>query len=541
MKICLQLTISAILGLFSCGLSAQSLLSNVHVVDEIVNNVEAEWQQISSTTSISAPLVIADLIGVNYTHANTGTWSSFPDGSKKWVFNYNLEGAEAIGIYFATLKIPEGASLRIESDIDGIILDEFNNENDGGYATRKIYGDQLIFTYEINPGYIGKLYLHINKIARYVEGEYGFNSSDACMVNVNCSEGNLYRKEQRSVVRIDVPTVDGLISFTGTLVNNSSENCKPYILTSNYDFLKEENADLESFVFYFNYEVTDCNDEADEPKLQSMVGCQYVASSSDLEDGNSLKSDFCLLELNESIPEEFNAYFAGWSINNVVSNEGVVIHHPVGDVKKISTYTDALQSVSYAEFDPETLNEGDFHWKLKFSNTANGLGMVQPGSAGAPLFDNDGYLIGTLSGSEANCFLIDESVYFGKMAQHWSSNGSQDNRQLKTWLDPENLGIDKLEGREANCLFGVGVTETNNYAFEIIPNPASDQIKINVADASKDVSITIYNYLGQSIYNSSNTAQESYFVNMSKYQSGVYFVHLTIQGKTSVQKLILSH
>lgn len=541
MKVRLQLTLAAIMGLFSCGIFAQSLVSDAHVIDEIVNHVEADWQQVSSATSTSAPLVIADLLGVNFTHANTGTWSSFPDGSKKWVFSYALEGAEAIGVYFATLKIPEGATLRIESDVDGIILDQYTNEDDGGYATRKIYGSELIFTYEIEPGYSGKLYLHINKIAKYVEGDYGFNNSDACMVNVNCSEGSAYRKQQRSVVRIDAPTANGLISFTGTLVNNTSENCRPYILTSNYEFLKEGNPDLESFVFYFNYEVNNCNDAINEPSLQSMVGCQYVASSTDLELGNSVKSDFCLLELNDGIPEEFNAYLAGWSINNMVSDEGVVIHHPVGDVKKISTYTDALQSTTYHEFDPESLDEGDYHWKLKFSNTANGLGMVQPGSVGAPLFDNEGYLIGTLSGSEANCFLIDEDVYFGKMAQHWSSNGSEDFRQLRTWLDPENIGVDKLSGREANCQFGVGVNELNKHLFEIVPNPASDQIMISIADASKDVSVRIYNYLGQAIYTSSQQAQENYYVNMSHYENGVYFVHVSIQGKTSVQKLILSH
>lgn len=541
MKIRLQLVILAVVGLISCELFAQSVVSAADSADEIVSTATPNPQS-AVAASTAPPLVIAELISVNYSSLATGTWSSLPDGTKKWIFTYNLVDAEAIGVYFSVLKIPTGGLLKIESDIDAIVLDEETNEDGGGYATRKIYGETLTFTYEIGPEYNGKLYLNINQIAKYVEGDYGFNSSDACMVNVNCSEGNLYRKQQRSVVRIDAPTSDGLISFTGTLINNTSEDCRPYVLTSNYDFLKEGNPDLESFIFYFNYEVLNCGDEEVEPTLQSLTGCQYRASSTDLETGNSVKSDFCLLELNDAIPEEFNVYMSGWSINNNVSNNGVSIHHPAGDVKKISSYDEALQAASYSEYDTETIDEGEHHWKLKFSNTDNGLGMIQPGSIGAPLFDSEGYLIGTLSGSEADCSLTDAYVYFGKMAQHWSSNGSEAHRQLKVWLDPNNLGLDQLEGREANCAFGIGIDEETPSLFHVIPNPASDHIKISVENTSTDnVSIRIFNYLGQTLYTTTVRDQQDTFVDVSQYNNGVYFVHLTIGGKSSIQKLILSH
>lgn len=539
MKVRLHLTTLVILGLASCGLFAQSTSSSVISADQNVSSIVSDSQ--ASVASTAAPLVIAELIPVNYSALGSGSWSALPDGTKKWTFNYSLPGSEAIGIYFSTLKIPQGGILKIESAVDLLSLDETTNEDGGAYATRKIYGDQLLFTYEIGPEYTGKLYLQINQIAKYVEGDYGFNSSDACMVNVNCTEGDLYRKQQRSVVRIDAPTEDGLISFTGTLVNNTSGDCRPYVLTSNYEFLKEGNVDLESFVFYFNYEVLNCGEELEEPALQSLTGCKYRASSTDLEAGNSVKSDFCLLELNDAIPEEYNAYMSGWSINNNVSNEGVSIHHPVGDVKKISSYNEAVQSASYAEYDPASLDEGDYHWKLKFTNTDNGLGMIQPGSIGAPLFDDNGYLIGTLSGSEANCLLTDKYVYFGKMAQHWSSNGSESYRQLKSWLDPDNSGIDHLEGREANCSFGVGIDEETSPLFSIVPNPASDQIKVSVANATNNSSLSIFNYLGQTLYTSALDGQEDHYVNMSQYDNGVYFVHVIVNGESSVQKLILSH
>ena len=53
---------------------------------------------------------------------------------------------------------------------------------------------------------------------------------------------------------------------------------------------------------------------------------------------------FCL---NQNIPDTFNVYYNGWNRKDTTSPSGVGIHHPEGDLKKISTYDKPLVTAYY--------------------------------------------------------------------------------------------------------------------------------------------------------------------------------------------------
>ena len=65
-------------------------------------------------------------------------------------------------------------------------------------------------------------------------------------------------------------------------------------------------------------------------------------------------------------------------------------------------------------------------------------GITEPGSYGAPLFNQNKQIVGQLHGGESDCEdPIDD--YFGKLSHSWSLG-------LKEFLDPDDTGVTELNG-----------------------------------------------------------------------------------------------
>ncbi|MBK8500938.1 MAG: hypothetical protein IPL46_01335 [Saprospiraceae bacterium] len=141
----------------------------------------------------------------------------------------------------------------------------------------------------------------------------------------------------------------------------------------------------------------------------------------------------------------YNAYFNGWDVQNVAATGGVGIHHPNGDIKKISTFTGAAVSTTWGSV-PNT------HWEVSWVATANGHGITEQGSSGSPLFNSAGLMIGTLTGGNSFCNTPTFPDQFGKMSYHWISNGATANTRLKNWLDPDATGVTSLTGTNNGCM-----------------------------------------------------------------------------------------
>jgi hypothetical protein len=81
----------------------------------------------------------------------------------------------------------------------------------------------------------------------------------------------------------------------------------------------------------------------------------------------------------------------------------------------------------------------------------------------------------------------------------------------------------------------VGISENNLANVSATPNPFSTQIIIDNLPAQSHVSI--FNSLGQIVYNANSDAQE-HIVNTTHLPSGVYMMHVQSSGMTSVIRLI---
>lgn len=183
-------------------------------------------------------------------------------------------------------------------------------------------------------------------------------------------------------------------------------------------------------MFYWNYESPSCSRGGSDPQILSTSGATILV--------NNEYSDFALLSLNED-PKNlsgYDPYYLGWDRATSLSSTGVVgIHHPSGDVKKIATSFNLPANTTP-------------YWRVNWSQTTNGFSVTEGGSSGSPLLTRNTHrVIGQLfGGSDINCNnpAADYAIY-GQFHLSWDY-GTNPQRRLKDWLDPNNTGAQFVDG-----------------------------------------------------------------------------------------------
>ena len=442
---------------------------------------------------------------VNITPLNSGIWTTLPNGDRKWQLVVKSSGAEALSFLFETFKL-YGASTLVITDLNGKLVHNPLTSDDVESHFRQhaalCFGDELLLTL-IEPKYTQTSELFLDRVMYNYRstGNPNFqkiNESDLCEINVNCSPvGDLWQDEKKGVARIYVVEGNTGGYCTGSLINNTSQDCKPYFLTALHCGVSATAANMTQWKFYFKYEAPSCTNPSTAGTLDDyfITGCLRIADSGD--NGGDSGSDFLLVKLGSSTNEatiinnlksaNFSAYWNGWNANTTATTGGVGIHHPSGDIKKISTFSGTSVSAGWNG------NGLSSHWRQSWSSNSNGHGVTEGGSSGSPLFNNSqGYIIGTLTGGSSTCNSPTSPDYYGKMSYHWTSNGTANNLRLKPWLDPTNSGVLTLAGSANPCSSSTGpCTASSTTCDEYI-----NTVQLNTINNTSDCSIGGYgNYL----------------------------------------------
>lgn len=419
-----------------------------HVVQAPDKEVLRMEDSISSTKDL--PYRSGICIPLDFSIQNSGITTRLNDGTICWRLKLECLGAQALGLAFSKIELPKEAKLFCYSSNNSSVLGAFTNINKmaDGFAIRPIAGQVCILELNVPSEKINEVKLELSELL-YIYRNYfdplektvNYGMSGSCEVNVSCQEGVEWQKQKNSVVKILSKIGSSVYYCSGSVVNNTSQNFTPYILSAahcaeGFGGLLASASDYAKWVFYFNYETISCKSSATSGNEKTMVGAEKVAMADNPAD---MGSDFLLVRLKIDIPGSYQPFYSGWDASNAISQSGVCIHHPDGDFKKISTYTKPLISGTW-ESTPNT------HWIVNWSKTTNGQGVTEGGSSGSPLYSNDGLVVGTLTGGYSDCNNVSESDYYGKVAYSWLSNGTSAERQLKPWLDPVNLGVLKIPG-----------------------------------------------------------------------------------------------
>lgn len=205
-------------------------------------------------------------------------------------------------------------------------------------------------------------------------------SAGACNVDVACSVATLgqdFVAAKNAVALMQFVVDGGSYVCTGTLLNDSDSSTQlPYFYSAHHCI--EDQAIANTLETYWNFEAATCGGSPGSYQ-QLTGGALHLYSDAG--------TDALLLRLNVAAPA--GATFSGWDREPLPASTAVTaIHHPAGDVKKVS--------------------QGQ-HVASDASNHAVGWldGTTEGGSSGSGLFtrgwDGKYYLRGGLYGGTASC------------------------------------------------------------------------------------------------------------------------------------------
>jgi len=391
---------------------------------------------------------------------SSGNWEEVEDG-RVWSLEIHSPGALSLNLMFDRFKLADGAELYVynmqRDMVIGPITNEQNNKKER-FATDVLRGETIILElFEPLKG-IGKSKLSISKVTqgyRDISNFVGFGDSAPCHNDINCSEGNNWQDESDAVCMILLD--DGQRWCSGSLLNNACQDFTPYILTAfhcidlNYNgsLTGSEISDAEDWVMRFQYKSPTCNG-SDPTHHYSFYGSTFRSAWN--------PTDFALLELDtQPLVAYTEIKYAGWTISSTPASSSAGIHHPRGDVMKISLDDDAAVATDW--------NGGaNDHWRVVFDD-----GVVENGSSGSPLFNQNGLVVGQLHGRDGNvcldednnnCFCQYGRAEYGRFDLSWTGGGTNATR-LSTWLtnDPQitqvsTIEIPSISGPELLCTSG---------------------------------------------------------------------------------------
>ncbi len=364
---------------------------------------------------------------------------TLPNGDKVWRKRFSSANALSMNMLFSDFYLAEGATIHLYNDDRSQVIGAYTHKNNNAareLGTSILKGEHVIVELYEPAHTIGQSAAVISNVIHGYRDIYAYaantykdlNDAGKCNHDVNCPLGNGWQDQINSVAII---IINGSGGCTGALINNTLNDGTPYFLTANHCL----GGSVANWVFRFNWDSPTpvCGANA----ASTMPPQPYNEVNGSVLRANSAGSDMALLQMNSRPTGD--VYYAGWDRSGVISPNVTAIHHPSGDVKKISRENDPVSISTW---------QGAQVWEV-----ANwDLGTTEPGSSGSPLFDNNQRIIGQLYGGGAACQGLTnngQSDEYGRFNISWTGGGANNNR-LSNWLDPNNSGVQTLDGFNPN-------------------------------------------------------------------------------------------
>ena len=246
----------------------------------------------------------------------------------------------------------------------------------------------------------------------------------------------------------------GSYECSGTLLNDTASSGIPYFLTANHCISDQTTAST-LFTAWFARS-TACNTNTVNPNYQTLnTGATLLWTRSAASGANGVGpvgTDTTFLRLNSQPPA--GAMYAGWTAaaQAVSNNPYATLHHPSGDLQKISKGT--INSYGYTSgldaaggFSVTTNSTKNLFPLYRVSWTT---GVTEGGSSGGGLFA--GYasanpkIVGQLLGGSSSCAAPTSNDYYGRFDIAYQE-------ALNTWLSPNLSPVYRFYNSASNSYF----------------------------------------------------------------------------------------
>ncbi len=299
-----------------------------------------------------------------------GEWTDRESG-RLWTMAIESKGAYSINFVFNDFYLPEGAELYISNEegdmLYGPVTSKVNTEN-GHFLTDLIKGDKVtIYLFEPSNKR-NESQLTIKRVVHAYLDLYGnLDRSLDCNNNIACFP--VWSKESDAVALVLLS--NGAELCSGSLLMTANLSFRPYFLSAfhcidtdlpNGSLSSSEISNAENWMFKFQYKMSSCSGG------HVTSGVTYNRATFRAAWNNT---DFALMELRNSPAGDSRFSWLGWDRSGNTPTSGTGIHHPSGDVMKISFDYNSLSS-----------NTSIISWKGGISSPVNthwivGLDMEQ--------------------------------------------------------------------------------------------------------------------------------------------------------------------
>jgi len=392
-------------------------------------DVSAYLQEDEENLGKDIPFRYGASIPVDILLSRDGLFEELSNGDALYRIMIISPGAFSLSFQLNPFNLPPGAQLFLYPPDFSLIWGPYTHQNEsssGEFWTPAVpYDTAIVELYlpssvreKASVGIMSAIHGYRDTVLKLVlppELNPNPGGSQYCEVDVACENG--WDNEINSVAHYTF----GAYMCTGTLINNTSQDCTPYFLTANH--CVDRANDASSVVTYWNFERPLCGSGTG-PTNHTVSGSSLIFTTQ--------PSDCTLLELNSFPPDAYVPYLAGWTAAGNAPSQSTCIHHPYGDYKKISHENNALTITSYLG----TSSPGDgTHWRVARWDS----GTTEGGSSGSAQWENSTKrIVGQLHGGYASCSNnVDD--YYGRLSVSYAAG-------LSNYLDPGNTGATYLNG-----------------------------------------------------------------------------------------------
>jgi hypothetical protein len=210
-------------------------------------NGDALRKNSKANAALGKPLHLGKLLSANFNLLNSGSWVTLKNGDRIWRLEIQVPGALATSLYYDDFYLPEGAKFHVYSKDKEYFIGAFtqkNNPKDKLFATETIFSSACVVEYyepahvkglgRVAISSINHMFIIPDFVSKAANRTKGFGDGGACMINVNCPEGANWQNQKRASVQLQMKVGPDIFGCSSTLLNNTAQNDKPYVLTAEH-------------------------------------------------------------------------------------------------------------------------------------------------------------------------------------------------------------------------------------------------------------------------------------------------------------------